>query len=51
MLLMERAARAEKIENRYEILGRNYESKGPLRITVLQWKDSVNVDLKGIVIV
>jgi hypothetical protein len=49
MILMERAASAGNIENTYAILGRNYESKGPLGITVLQWKDSVNIDLKGIV--
>jgi hypothetical protein len=41
MILLERAASTGKIENTYEILGRDYESKGPLGITRLQWKDSV----------
>ena len=41
MIEMERAASTEMDENTYEILDRNYESKGPLRITRLQWKDSV----------
>ena len=38
---MGHAATTEKIENMYEILDRNYESKGPLGVTRLQWKDSV----------
>jgi len=38
---MERAASTGKIENTCEILGPNCESKGPLGITRLQWKDSV----------
>jgi hypothetical protein len=41
MIVMERAVSTEMNENTYEILDRNYESKGPLEITRLQWKDSV----------
>jgi len=38
---MERAASTENTKNKYEILDRNYKSKGPLGITRLQWKNSV----------
>lgn len=41
MILMGHAASTEKTENTYEILDRNYELKGPLGVTRLQWKDSV----------